>query len=67
MKSSFFLQREMYFFPIVCCSEATINNKHTAFGFKIRTFQKGRENRLEEGLGWKQVCVFFLVVFFFSP
>lgn len=35
-------------------SETITKNK-----LKIRTFQKSRENGRGEGLGWKQVCVFF--------
>lgn len=49
-----FLQREIHFPPIMSGSETAIKNK-----LKIRTFPKRRENGLGEGLGWKQVCVFF--------
>lgn len=50
---AFFAKGNM-FFPIMSTSETTMKNK-----LEIRTFQKGGENGLGEGLGWKPVGVFF--------
>lgn len=48
-----FFAKGNIFFPVMSGSGATMNNK-----LKIRTFQKGRENGLGDGLGWKQVFFF---------